>query len=125
MSEAQILKDVLELCHAHPAVKRAWRQNSGMANIGGRYVRFGEEGHADVHGFLKSGRFFAIECKRLRERATKSQQTFLDDVKAAGGISGIARSAEDAKAILDSAVPRETLQNARKSRKRLSKAHAR
>ena len=103
MSEAQILKGVLELCRRHPKVKRAWRQNTGLTKMKGFYVRFGEVGHSDVMGFLKDSRFFAIECKLPGQGPSEPQEEFLSDVKACGGVSGVATSIEDAQAILEAA----------------------
>jgi hypothetical protein len=44
--------------------------------------------------------FVAIETKTARGRATPEQQHFVDTVKAAGGCAGIARTIEQAVAIL-------------------------
>jgi hypothetical protein len=102
MSEANLLKLVLELVQHHPKVKRAWRRTVGGGRLrSGSWVNFGQEGHSDIQGFMKDGRFMAIECKMPRERATNAQDKFLNDVLSSGGVAGIARSVEDAKAILD------------------------
>ena len=45
--------------------------------------------------------FTAIEAKTPTGRVSKDQQNFIDRVKEAGGIAGVARSAEDAVKLLD------------------------
>lgn len=45
--------------------------------------------------------FLAIEVKTPTGRVSKDQQNFLDRVEEAGGIAGVARSAEDALELLD------------------------
>ena len=44
--------------------------------------------------------FAAIEVKTAKGRATKDQQRFIEHIRDAGGIAGIARSVDDAKNIL-------------------------
>lgn len=44
--------------------------------------------------------FTAIEVKKPGGRATKEQQNFVDQVKISGGIAGIAKDEETAKAII-------------------------
>lgn len=47
--------------------------------------------------------FTAIEAKTKTGRASKEQLNFIDQVQAAGGLAGIARSAEDAVEIIKGA----------------------
>jgi hypothetical protein len=44
--------------------------------------------------------FAAIEVKTAKGRATKDQLQFIEHIRDAGGIAGIARSVDDAKNIL-------------------------
>ncbi len=54
-------------------------------------------GSADIIGIHKAtGRFIAIEVKTETGRATKEQLNFIEQVRAAKGIAGIARSVQDA-----------------------------
>jgi hypothetical protein len=46
--------------------------------------------------------FTAIEAKTQTGRATNEQMIFLENVKAAGGFAGVARSPEDARKIIES-----------------------
>jgi len=60
-------------------------------------VKFGlMVGSADIIGIAPCGRFLAVEVKTSKGRATKEQLRFIEAVNNAGGISGIARSVEDA-----------------------------
>lgn len=43
--------------------------------------------------------FTAIEVKRERGKATAEQQNFIDQVNSAGGLAGVARSADEAEEI--------------------------
>jgi len=61
----------------------------------------GAVGIADILGIYR-GRFLAIEIKRPGGRGpSPSQQGFLDNVKAAGGIGFCAYSVDDVIAMLD------------------------
>jgi len=44
--------------------------------------------------------FVAIEAKTGGARLTKEQRAFVEAVRAAGGLAGVARSVEDAAALL-------------------------
>ena len=54
-------------------------------------------GYRQVDGIAQ---FVALEVKSATGRATKEQTQFIDHIQAAGGLAGIARSVEDAAAIL-------------------------
>ena len=54
-------------------------------------------GYRQVNGIAQ---FVALEVKSATGRATKEQTQFIDHIQAAGGLAGIARSVEDAAAIL-------------------------
>jgi hypothetical protein len=90
------------------------RNNCGvLKNPAGIPVRFGvgNPGGSDLIGVTPVlitpemvgqtiGVFTAIEVKTCKGRATPDQLRFIDAVKAKGGIAGIARSPEDALALL-------------------------
>lgn len=46
--------------------------------------------------------FTAVEVKNGSDRASKAQKAFIEAVKTQGGIAGIARTVEDAEAVLKS-----------------------
>lgn len=91
---------------------RLWRNNTGaLKDTNGRLVRYGLcKGSADLIGLRtieitpdmvgqRIAVFTAIEVKD-RGRPTPEQLRFLEVVRAAGGIAGVARSVEDARSIL-------------------------
>ena len=79
----------------------------------GRYVQFGvgSPGGSDLIGYRKvtitpemvgmeMPVFAAIEVKTPKGRATEHQKAFIEHIRNAGGIAGIARSVDEAKSIL-------------------------
>lgn len=59
------------------------------------------KGGSDIIGIHKpTGKFIAIEVKNKNGRITEEQQRFINAIKAANGIAGIARSVEDALQLL-------------------------
>jgi hypothetical protein len=54
-------------------------------------------GYRQVDGLAQ---FVALEVKSPTGRPTKEQGLFIDHIQAAGGLAGIARSVDDAAAIL-------------------------
>jgi hypothetical protein len=81
-----------------------WRNNSGaLRDKRGIPVRFGKIGSADILGIDKrSGKFIAIEVKRPdgSYKPTPAQLEFLQEIKDAGGLCGIATCTEDVDRIL-------------------------
>lgn len=93
--EAAALVEVLVTLRAHPMVAWCERMNSGAANIGGRFVRFGWNGCPDVLGQLKDGRLLGVEVKAEKGRLRPEQTIFLKRVRAAGGVAFMARDCRD------------------------------
>lgn len=93
--EAAALVEVLKALRAHPLVSWAERQNSGAANVGGRFIRFGWPGCSDVLGQLRDGRFLAVECKSPTGRLRPEQAVFLERIRGAGGVAFVARDCSD------------------------------
>jgi len=61
-------------------------------------------GSSDIIGIhRKSGRFLAVEVKTSTGKPTKEQLNFIEQVRAANGIAGIARTVQEALDLL----PRE------------------
>lgn len=92
---------------------RLWRNNTGrLRDERGQLVTFGLcPGSADLIGYRSVtitadmvgqtlAVFAAVEVKAPTGRPTPEQTAFLEHVTAAGGLAGIARSVEDAQAIL-------------------------
>jgi hypothetical protein len=93
--EAAALAEVLKALKHHPLVAWAERLNSGVARMGGRFVRFGWPGCSDVIGQLKDGRLLAVECKAPKGKPTEEQRQFLDMVRRFGGVAFMARDCRD------------------------------
>ena len=59
-------------------------------------------GSSDIVGIhKKTGRFIAIEVKSKRGVLSKEQEQFINAVRNAGGIAGVARSAKEAIELLN------------------------
>jgi hypothetical protein len=108
--EAKVQNDIRIACGAGPA--RLWRNNTGaLKDATGRLVRYGLcPGSSDLIGLRQVtitpdmvgqtiAQFVAIEVKD-RGRLTEQQQAFITMVQQAGGLAGVARSPEEARAIL-------------------------
>lgn len=94
-SEAAALAEVLQTLKHHPLVAWCERQNSGVARIGGRFVRFGWRGCSDLLGMMTDGRLLAVECKAPKGRLQAEQQEFLSLVRRFGGVAFLARDCRD------------------------------
>jgi hypothetical protein len=93
-----IILRYLELVHV-----RAWRTNCGVFHRGGHHIRGAPGGTPDIIGYPPDGRFLAIECKRERGRTVErtSQQIFIDDLNASGGVGFFARSLREVEVRID------------------------
>lgn len=79
-----------------------WRTNSGTMKRHGadgkvQYVRFtGAKGCSDAIGLLRpSGRFLALEFKRVGKKTSPEQQAFLDRITSQGGLALVVTGVED------------------------------
>ncbi len=92
---------------------RLWRNNTGaLRDERGRLVRYGLcPGSSDLIGLrqlrieeqhlgLELGVFCALEIKTGSGRLTPEQRQFLQVISNCGGLAGVARSVEEARAIL-------------------------
>jgi hypothetical protein len=102
VTEAVVLRECALVLETHPAVAMWWRQNTGAAKFGDRYVRFSFVGASDYMGVLKGGRFFAVECKAVGGMPTDNQKAFLANVADAGGVSVCVDSSAKLVAFLNS-----------------------
>jgi hypothetical protein len=111
MSEQAIQQRIRLACSRGDT--RLWRNNTGrLRDERGQLVTFGLcPGSADLIGYRSLtitsdmvgstlAVFAAVEVKTERGRPTPEQTAFLEHVTAAGGIAGIARSVEEAQALL-------------------------
>jgi len=95
MSDSQ--KDILAFILQHPKVYDAWVTTQGR--LKGKY-KIGKTGVSDIIGFMKNGRFLAVEVKKVGEKISDQQQIFIDSVNMCGGVAGVAITIEDANKIL-------------------------
>lgn len=97
--EAVLQKMLLAHVNQIPGV---WvhRVNVGRAQMGGRWVRFGEAGQADISGIMKLpsgiGMRLEIECKSRKGKQKKEQREWQDMIESHGGLYILARSLYDA-----------------------------
>ena len=110
-AEQHIQQTIRLACSRGPV--RLWRNNVGrLRDERGQLVTFGLcPGSADLVGYRtitvtpdlvgqQIAVFAAVEVKAERGRPTAEQTAWLEHVRAAGGIAGIARSVEDARHLL-------------------------
>ena len=106
--EVDIQKVILDALRMHPMVARIERTNTGAGRLlgpngAGRFVRFGFPGQADLTGTSTDGKTIAIEVKRptTRSSVTDEQRRYLQTVRDAGGLAGVATCYEEAAAIVE------------------------
>jgi hypothetical protein len=100
---------------------RMWRNNVGVAQTrSGGYLRYGLcNGSADFIGLRsivvspgmvgkRIAVFLAIECKAPGKNADAHQDAWLQEVRDAGAIAGVARNAEQAEQLLTNWMERVT-----------------
>lgn len=113
MSEQRIQQEIRIACSTGNT--RLFRNNTGtLRDQHGRPVQFGlARGSADLIGWRtvtvtpemvgqQVALFTSIEVKTPTGRVRPEQQQWLQAVQAAGGIAGVARSVEEAEALLRS-----------------------
>jgi len=92
--ESELQKDILQWLWYNKIY--SWRNNSGAYKTdGGRWIKYGRVGSADIIGVLEGGQFLAIECKSEKGKLTEHQKLFLANIKANGGVAFVARSIQD------------------------------
>lgn len=107
--ERDIQKEILQALSLHPLVARIERINVMAGRLIGkdgrasRFMRSCRKGRVDLDGFTTEGLVIAIEVKRpqTRHKLTQEQRECLEQVRLAGGRSGVATSVEEAVAIVE------------------------
>lgn len=106
--EVDITRVIIDGLRRHPAVCRIDRSNTGAGRLmqhgkPGRFIRFGFVGQSDISGVSVDGRVIAIEVKRrtTRKNLSAEQRAYLDQVKKAGGLAGVATCYAEAVAIVE------------------------
>jgi hypothetical protein len=104
--EADLYAPLMQEANLHGA--RLFRNHVGAARQGKdeRVVRHGlPAGSSDLIGWTWDGRFLAVEVKRPGWRPTPKwgagpQARFIEAVRRAGGVAGVARSREELRELL-------------------------
>lgn len=102
MKESEIQAEIMKYLNMHHLVAWAYVTSTGTFRglQGGRPIKIGYPGMADILGQMKSGKLFAIEVKKPGEKPRKDQQEFLDMVKKYGGRSCCATCIEDIESFM-------------------------
>ena len=100
MKENDIQREIRLALGKDPRVV-LWRNNVGFASD--TRVRYGlAPGSADLVGLSNTGRFIAIEVKTPGGRGLSDEQRmWLDLVRRMGGVAGVARSVDEALALVE------------------------
>jgi len=96
VTEKQVQNAILREFGTRPDL-RLWRQNTGAARVGRRFVRFGVPGQADLTGILPGGRRVEIEVKSPTGRQTPDQRAFQALIERFDGLYVLARSVDDVR----------------------------
>ncbi len=99
MKEKHVQNEILR-AFATRRDMRLWRNNTGVARIGRRVVRFGVPGQADLTGILPDGRRLEIEVKSEDGRQTEEQRNYQSMIERFGGVYVLARSVDDVTSAL-------------------------
>lgn len=93
--EATVLKDCLNYLNLKNIF--AWRQNSGAAKVGKRFIKFTSiNGISDIIGICPDGRFLAVECKRYKGgKVSEEQKKFQEEILKNNGVALIVNSVEE------------------------------
>lgn len=89
--EAAALREVIRTLSTHPKVAWVERMNSGVAQIGLRWVKFGFKGCPDVIGQLVDGRFIGVEVKSDAGILSQEQAAFITMIKQFNGVAFVAK----------------------------------
>lgn len=100
--EAPILAAITKMLRKHPLVATVERRQVGAFYSQERYIRVGRRGDPDITGILKGGRAYAIEVKAEFGKVSEVQSARLLELAEAGAVTGVARSVEDARRIVES-----------------------
>lgn len=107
--ERDIQRQILDGLATHPLVARIERINVMAGRLYGKdgkpsqFMRSCKAGRVDLDGFSVTGKVIAIEVKRpsTRNKLTDEQRAYLEQVKLAGGLAGVATCYEEAAAIVE------------------------
>jgi hypothetical protein len=108
VTETELRKQIIDALNGHPHVI-VWKSNTGRRGK----IRFGRKGSCDITGVYKDGRRIEIEVKLPGNNNFEPDQVpFMDEMRRAGAIVGVAHSVEEA---FDIIFPKEHPATCRKS----------
>jgi len=97
--KAEKESDILRTCLKYLQIVRRWmvwrNQTGALPAVGGRFIRFGQVGSADILGVLPAGRALAVETKRPGNKPTSHQAAWLAEFSRAGGLALVVTSLDD------------------------------
>jgi hypothetical protein len=101
MTESEIMREI-QLA-ASRAGHRLWRNHVGrFLDLDGRWHTCGlAVGSSDLIGVRSDGRFLSVEVKAGKGALKKEQKRWLEMIAKMGGLSGTARSVEEALNLID------------------------
>lgn len=80
---------------------RVWKNVTGIGKVGGRAIRFGLVGSADISGIMgPRGQRIELEIKTGNAKQSYKQKCFERMITSLGGIYAICRSVNDARRAL-------------------------
>lgn len=102
MTEREIQNAVMDVLGRHPLVAWVYVISVGTyrGHSGGRPIKIGFPGQADIMGQMKDGRILAIEVKKPGQKPRADQYEFLQLVSRHNGLAGWCDSAESALAVI-------------------------
>jgi len=105
VTEQELTRAIVERLNAIPGVA-CWRANAGVSRSGGRFVRFGVKGQADISGLIRGGTRVEIEVKLPGGKwgVTPEQAAFAGRIRELGGICAVVRSVDEAVAVVEGAL---------------------
>ena len=100
--ERDVLRSIIDMLRVHPKIGWWMRCQSGTFVDGNRYVKVGQRGVPDLVAMMKgTAQLVAIEVKREGGYASPEQKNFLSMLRVNGAKAGVARSVEEALAIIE------------------------
>jgi hypothetical protein len=95
--ESVLTGNAVDWLNAQP-LTYAWRNNTGVARFGDRFVAYGQVGSADIIACIR-GRFVAIETKAKRGKQSVDQARWQKKIEAAGGTYWLVRSLDELRGL--------------------------
>ena len=88
MTEAEVLVAVLKRLNKYGNIW-AWRRGVGAHQVGGRWVRYGQPGQADIEGIItaEAGVHLEVEVKAPGKKPTPKQLAWLAACASSGAVA--------------------------------------